>query len=101
MKGRRHLQADTGELEQLALEVAGEGGITVTHYGAGQSMEPNDAGEECTGHRCRRVGMAERDEVRILRKPVDHHEDDRFATNLRECLNKIHGDVCPDHGQNL
>jgi hypothetical protein len=42
--------------------------------------------------------MPKRDEVGVLRKSVDHRQDDRLVVDAWETLHKIHGDVTPHRG---
>jgi hypothetical protein len=60
-------------------------------------MERHNVIEEglCDGCRC--IGMPERNEVGILRKPVDHRKDDHLVVDAGKSLHEIHGDVIPHH----
>ena len=64
-------------------------------------MEAHDAVEEGTGDRSSGVGVAERDEMRILGEAIDHREDDRFAIDLGQALDKIHRNVGPNLGRHV
>ena len=67
-------------------------------------MKPDIAVKEGTSDGRRGVGVAERDEVRVLGEAIDDGEDDRLAADLGQPLDKVHGDVNPHlgwHGQGL
>lgn len=54
----------------------------------------HDVVEEGDG--CSLAGVAQRDEVCVFRKPVDHDYYDAFAMYLGESFDEIHRYVCPD-----
>ena len=64
-------------------------------------MQTNNVVEECTCNRGGRVGMAKGDEVRVLGESVNHRENDGFAADLGQALDKIHRDVCPNLGRDV
>jgi hypothetical protein len=59
-------------------------------------MKAYDAIEECPGNGSSGVRVSQRNEMRILRKPVDHGEDDTLAVHPGKALDKIHGDIRPN-----
>lgn len=73
VEGRVEDEPDTREIEQLCPEGAGEYRIPVAHYGTRQFMEANDLVEEGLGDGRRAIGVAEGDEMSILREAIDHH----------------------------
>ena len=58
-------------------------------------METDDALKEGAGDGRGGVGVAERDEVRVLGEAVNHREDDGLAAHFGEALDEVHGDVRP------
>jgi hypothetical protein len=64
-------------------------------------VEPHNAVEEGAGDGRCGVGVAERDEVRVLGEAVDHHEYDGLAAHLGKALDEVHGDIRPHLGWNL
>ena len=53
-------------------------------------MQANNPIEEGAGDRRGRVGMTERDEVRVLGEAIHHCKNDGLARNLRQPFNEIH-----------
>jgi len=67
-------------------------------------VKPDIAVKEGTGDRRHSVGVAKRDEVRVLGEAIDDSEDDRLAADPGQPLDKVHEDVSPHlgwHGQGL
>lgn len=89
MEGSAHAQLHASPLEQVAPDVAHEDGIPVADNGRRKAVEPNNVVEEGLSDGRRQVGVAERYEVRILRKTVDHREDDALALHLGEPFNEV------------
>ena len=58
-------------------------------------MEADDAVEERAGDGRCRVGVAERDEVRVLGETIDDRQDHRFAGHLGQALDEVDGDIRP------
>jgi len=101
VEGRAHAERDAGHLEEVTPHMTGENRVPVADDGRREPMQTNNAVEECTCNRGDRVGMAEGDEVRVLGESINHHENDRFATDLGQALDRIHRDVRPNLGQNI
>jgi hypothetical protein len=64
-------------------------------------METDDLLVEGYGDGCGGVGVAQRNEVRVLGEAVDHRHYDRLPAHLRETLDDVHGDVLPYRGGNV
>lgn len=59
-------------------------------------MEADHLIEEDARHCRRRVGVAERNEVGVLREAVDHDEDGCLAVHAGKSFDEVLGDVLPD-----
>ena len=71
-----HAELDARHLEEVAPHVPGEHRVPITNDGRREPVKTDNAVEEGTGDRRRGVGVAERDEVRVLGEAVDDGEDD-------------------------
>jgi hypothetical protein len=58
-------------------------------------MDPHDVVEEGSSDRFSGVGVDLCDEVSHLGEAVNDGEDDRFPTDTRKALHKVHGNVTP------
>jgi len=79
MEGRAEAELDACKLEQITPHVAGEHGVPVADDIVREPVQANDGFEECLGNRGGGVGMAQRDEVGILREAIHHGQDDTLA----------------------
>jgi hypothetical protein len=84
-----HAQGDASHLEEVVPHMAGEHRVSVADDGRRKPVQPDDAIEEGTGDRGRGVGVAKRDEMRVLGEAVDHREYDEFPTNLGQTLDEV------------
>ena len=98
MKSSAHAKLDTGMAEQVTPHMTSEHRVTVTHDGLRKPMKTNDLVEECSCHRRRRVGMAQCNEVGILRESVHHREQHTFAMHLGQSFDEVDGDVSRNTG---
>ena len=81
--------------------MAREHRVTITDDRRRKTVQSDDTVEEGTGHGRSGVGMPQRDEVSILRKAVDHCENDRFAAHLGKALDEVHGYIRPNLRRHL
>jgi hypothetical protein len=95
MKRRAEVKLHTCTLEKISPQVAGENWVTVADDGDGESVEAYNPLEEGVSHCRGGVGVAEGDEVGILRETVHHYQNHGLAMHLRKALDKIHGDIRP------
>jgi hypothetical protein len=77
-----HAKLNPCRAEQVAPHVAYEHGVPITNDGHRETVQANDAVEERPGDGRRCVRVAQREEVGVLREPVDDREDHRFARHL-------------------
>jgi hypothetical protein len=98
---RGEVKLDTGECKQLPSKFTCEDRIPIADNGAWKSVEADNVGEERPGHRGRRIGMAQRNEMGELGESVDHCQNDRLAVDLREALHEIHDYVSPYRRWNI
>ena len=96
MEGGAHAQLDARHLEEVPPDVASEDGVTVADDRRREPVKPDNVDEERTRNRGRRVGVAERYEVGVLREAVDHHEYDALAVHLGESFNEVQRNVSPN-----
>jgi hypothetical protein len=95
VKTGAYVQLGPGQLEKLSPKRAGEHRVPIADDGLRQTMEADNFERPC--HRCRRVGMAQWDEVRYLQKTIDHCQDDRLVVvNAWKAFDEIHGQVAPN-----
>jgi hypothetical protein len=69
--------------------VAGEDGIPIADDRRWEVVEAYNVVEEGASDGGGRVGVAEHYEVSVLRKAVDHREDDALAIHLGQPFNKV------------
>ena len=77
-----------------------EDGVAIAHQGFRQAVNPNDVlkeqGRHVTGHH----GFRRRNEERLLRHAVDHHQDGIVVVVGRQVRDPIEGHTAPGVGRN-
>ena len=95
MERGTEVQLDAGQLEELRPEGASEDGVTVADDGTWDAVKPHDLVKKRPCHRCRRVWVLKRDEMRVHGEAVDEREYDGLAAHPGKPLDEFHRSVLP------
>jgi hypothetical protein len=101
---RTKFQLSTLQVEEFLPEFTSEDAIAIRHNRLREAMEFDKIIYEGSCHRCRRIGVPKSHEMGCFGESINDHHDHSIATGVRECINKIHGQLRPDaigHKQRL